>query len=491
MSVRVRFAPSPTGYLHIGGLRTALYNYLFARSRGGTFVLRIEDTDRTRFVSDAEQDIISSIRWAGLDYDEGPDVDGPQGPYRQSERRLQYEQAAERLVELGHAYYAFDTAEELERMRQRLQADGNPSPSYDVGSRSTMRNSLTLGASEVESLLSKGEPYVVRLKVPEGETLSFVDAIRGEVSFESTEIDDQVLVKSDGMPTYHLANVVDDHAMEITHVIRGEEWLPSTPKHILLYRYLGWTPPQMAHLPLILSPTGGKLSKRKADAQGIPVLVRDYISSGYEPEALVNYLAFLGWNPGTEQEIFTIDELAAAFSLERVGQSGVQFDADKLRWMNEQHLRGLDDKELLARVRPSLSDEGLAANEDYLSQVLELMRDRISLSTDLSDSRYFFEDPKEYDDAGVRKRWKDDSATLLTAYADALDQVATFDAASTEESLREIAEQNEAGAGRIIHPVRLALTGVTFGPGLFELMELLGRETCVRRIRRAVERIPA
>ncbi|MDX1430704.1 MAG: glutamate--tRNA ligase, partial [Rhodothermales bacterium] len=470
---------------------TALYNYLFARSRGGTFVLRIEDTDRTRFVSDAEQDIISSIRWAGLDYDEGPDVDGPQGPYRQSERRLQYMTAAERLVELGHAYYAFDTAEELERMRQRLQADGNPSPSYDVGSRSTMRNSLTLGASEVESLLSKGEPYVVRLKVPEGETLSFVDAIRGEVSFESTEIDDQVLVKSDGMPTYHLANVVDDHAMEITHVIRGEEWLPSTPKHILLYRYLGWTPPQMAHLPLILSPTGGKLSKRKADAQGIPVLVRDYISSGYEPEALVNYLAFLGWNPGTEQEIFTIDELAAAFSLERVGQSGVQFDADKLRWMNEQHLRGLDDKELLARVRPSLSDEGLAANEDYLSQVLELMRDRISLSTDLSDSRYFFEDPKEYDDAGVRKRWKDDSATLLTAYADALDQVATFDAASTEESLREIAEQNEAGAGRIIHPVRLALTGVTFGPGLFELMELLGRETCVRRIRRAVERIPA
>ncbi len=489
MSARVRFAPSPTGYLHIGGLRTALYNYLFARRNGGSFVLRIEDTDRSRFVPDAEDDIIEALHWSGLVHDEGPGKEDAFGPYRQSERTDRYLDAANRLLEAGHAYYAFDTEEELEAMRNRLSSAGNPSPSYDMNTRSAMRNSLTLPAEEVNELLSSEAPRVVRLKVPASDTVRFVDAIRGEVTFDSSDVDDQVLIKSDGMPTYHLANVVDDHAMEITHVIRGEEWLPSTPKHILLYRFLGWKPPEMAHLPLILSPTGGKLSKRKADKQNVMVLVRDYMEAGYEPEALVNYLAFLGWNPGTEQEVFRLSELEKVFSLDRVGQSGVQFNPDKLRWYNEQHLRSLEDPQILQRAQPHLRKASLKAPEDYLLRVIGLMRERITFAADIAANRYFFEDPQEFDANGLKKRWKQDSPALLTRYAEALEE-SSFDAEVVEKALREVAEHNDVGAGRIIHPVRLALSGVTFGPGLFELMELLGKETCLRRLRTAVESIP-
>jgi glutamyl-tRNA synthetase len=486
--VRVRFAPSPTGLLHIGGLRTALYNYLFARRRGGAFILRIEDTDQERFVEEAETDIIASLKWAGLPYDEGPEIGGPLGPYHQSQRKNVYRVYAEQLVEAGHAYYAFDTPEEVEAMRERLHKSGNPSPRYDASTRTDMKNSLTLPESEVKQRLESGEEYVIRLKVPPGDTVRFEDLIRGWVSFEAAEVDDQVLVKSDGMPTYHLANVVDDHLMQITHVIRGEEWLPSTPKHMLLYQFFGWEAPRMAHLPLILSPSGGKLSKRNADNLGIPVSVKQYRDKGYEPAALLNFLAFLGWNPGTEQELFTLDELVDAFTVERVGSSGVQFNLDKLNWYNEQFIRRLPPQELAGKARTYLEQKGYRPDQAYLERVAVLMQERITFVEDLAVSgSYFFDDPKEYDPEGVRKRWTGDAGDLLAAYADRLEKLPDFDHHTTEQALRELAEERKMGGGKIIHPVRLALSGVTMGPSLFEMIEVLGRDTCVRRIRRAVE----
>ncbi len=486
--VRVRFAPSPTGLLHIGGLRTALYNYLFARKHGGQFLLRIEDTDRGRYVEEAEPDILASLAWAGLSYDEGPGRGGPHAPYYQSQRQEHYRHYAEQLVEAGYAYYAFDTPEEVQAMRERMQQAGNPSAKYDAVTRRHMNNALTLSDDEVQRRLEAGQPYVIRLKVPRSELVHFKDLIRGEVTFASSRIDDQVLLKSDGMPTYHLANIVDDHLMEITHVIRGEEWLSSTPKHILLYQFLGWTPPTMAHLPLILSPTGGKLSKRNAEKMGIPVSVRQYREAGYEPEALLNFLAFLGWNPGTEEEVFTLEGLVEAFSIDRVGSAGVQFNLDKLRWFNQQHLRRLSADDLLARVRLHLQDHSYAADAAYLRRVTDLLHDRMTLADDLATTyRFFFEDPTEYDEKGVKKRWKEDSTALLTAYADRLEQADPFSEETAEAILRALAEENQAGAGRIIHPTRLAVSGTTAGPSLFAMMDVLGRETCVRRLRRAVE----
>lgn len=487
-SVRVRFAPSPTGLLHIGGLRTALYNYLLARKHGGQFVLRIEDTDQERYVEEAEPDILASLRWAGLTFDEGPEVGGAAGPYHQSKRRERYHRYAAELVEAGHAYYAFDTVEELEAMRERHTQAGNPAPKYDAATRGEMQNALTLPEAEVQQRLEAGQPYVVRLKVPADETIRFEDRIRGWVSFDTAGLDDQVLVKSDGMPTYHLANVVDDHLMGITHVIRGEEWLPSTPKHILLYRFFGWAPPEMAHLPLIMSPTGGKLSKRNAEEMGIPVSVRQYREAGYEPGALINFLAFLGWNPGTEQELFTLDELVDAFDLQRVGSSGVQFNLDKLRWYNEQYLRRLTPAALAERARPHVEAAGFTPEADYLEAVATLMQERIGFARELAtEGRYFFEAPAAYEEAGVQKRWKADAPELLTAYADRLEQADVFTAEAAEAVLRTLAEERGVGAGRIIHPTRLAVSGVTFGPSLFHMMAVLGRAACVRRMRRAVE----
>ncbi|MDX1741796.1 MAG: glutamate--tRNA ligase, partial [Rhodothermales bacterium] len=478
--------PSPTGYLHIGGLRTALYNFLLARHDGGTAVLRIEDTDRSRFVSDAEEDIHRALSWAGLAFDEGPEYGGELGPYRQSQRTAHYSAAADELLAAGHAYLAFDTAEDLDVLRNSPAPEGQGVNRYSSTTRMSMKNSLSLDPAEVQRLLQEGTPHVVRLKVPTGETVTFKDIIRGEVAFRSEEIDDQILVKSDGMPTYHLANVVDDHLMGITHVIRGEEWLPSTPKHVLLYQALGWDVPQLAHLPLILSPTGGKLSKRNAASQGIPVLVRDYVEAGFEPEALLNYIALLGWNPGTDRELFDLEDLIREFSLDRVGSSGVQFSMDKLRWFNEQHLRQLDTDGLVQRVRPHLTAAGFRPTDDFLQRVVELMRERIILASDLADADYFFRDPDTFDPKGVAKRWKDDSPALLSEYAKRLEEDDNFGASSAEEVLRGLADELEVGAGRIIHPVRLALSGVTFGPGLFELMEVLGQESSVRRIRSAV-----
>lgn len=486
--VRVRFAPSPTGLLHIGGLRTALYNYLFARKHGGTFILRIEDTDQERYVEEAEPDIIDSLQWAGLAYDEGPEVGGPHAPYYQSQRQKRYQALAQQLVEAGYAYLAFDTPDELDAMRERLQAAGNPAPKYDAVTRQAMTNSLTLSDEEMRVRIERGEPYVVRLKVMPGHAVHFEDAIRGAVSFDTEGIDDQVLLKSDGLPTYHLANVIDDHDMGITHVIRGEEWLPSTPKHMLLYQAFDWDAPQMAHLPLILSPTGGKLSKRNAEKMGIPVSVRDYRAAGYEPEALLNFLAFLGWNPGTEQEQFSLDELVGAFSLDRVGSAGVQFNLDKLRWFNEQHLRALSADELVHRARPALAAAGVEAEDDYLRAVAELMQERISFSGELvTEGSYFFSDPTTYDEQGVKKRWKADSAELVRELADRLEQLDAFTAEAIEAEIHAFAEARGAGLGRVMAPLRLAVSGVMGGPSVYHMITVLGKTASVRRMRKAAE----
>jgi glutamyl-tRNA synthetase len=486
-SVRVRFAPSPTGLLHIGGLRTALYNYLIARKHDGEFLLRIEDTDQERYVEDAEADIIDALSWTGLAYDEGPEVGGDYGPYRQSERSDLYREYAEKLVDADAAYYAFDTEEELEALRE--QADGSDgTPAYDASTRRDMRNSLTMADDEVERKIDAGEDYVVRLKVPRQRTIHFQDEVRGGVTFESEEVDDQVLLKSDGLPTYHLANVVDDHLMEISHVIRGEEWLSSTPKHVLMYEALGWEPPTFAHLPLIMSPEGGKLSKRDANRLGIPVYVNDYREAGYEPDGLLNFLALLGWNPGTEQELFDLEEMAEAFSLDRVGASGVQFDLDKLRWVNEHYVRDLSVEELAERARPVVEAEGYEISDERLHTICGLVQERIQVAPEVvTDNRYFFEDPDEYEEEGVEKRWKEASADLLLKYADRLEDVDAFDVDTVETVLRDLADEEDVGAGAIIHPVRLSVSGRSYGPGVFGLMAAVGKEACIRRMRRAVE----
>ena len=486
--VRVRFAPSPTGLLHIGGLRTALYNYLFVRRLGGQFLLRLEDTDRERFVPEAERDILDGLQWAGIEYDEGPDIGGPVEPYRQSERREIYLEHIQFLIDRGHAYYAFDTPEEIEAMRTRLRDAGNPAPRYDASSRKQMVNSFTLTQEEVQARIARGDPYVVRLHVPENRSVQFDDIVRGNVSFESSQIDDQVLLKSDGLPTYHLANVVDDHAMGITHIIRGEEWLSSTPKHILLYEYFAWEAPVMVHLPLILSPSGGKLSKRKAEKAGIPVFLVHYREAGYEPEALINFLAFLGWNPGTEQEIFSMEELISAFDLERIGHAGAQFDLDKLQWFNQQYLHALEPAEFRRRIAPELEKAGISADPSYVDAVIELMKERVDFAKEfITTAGYFFEDPESYDEKGVAKRWKEDSPLLLNAYATRLEAAESLDAEFCETALKEVVEEHEAGLGRLMAPLRLALSGVMQGPGLYDMMVVLGKETSLRRINRAIE----
>ena len=450
--------------------------------------MRIEDTDRERYVPDAEQYIKDSLAWCGISYDEGPDKEGGYGPYRQSERKELYHRYVQQLLDAGNAYYAFDSKDELTAMRERLTTKENPSPKYDAESRLSMNNSFTLSADEVTSRISNGDPYVVRLKVPEGEQVQFEDTVRGMVAFDTAQIDDQILLKSDGMPTYHMANVVDDHLMGITHIIRGEEWLSSTPKHILLYRYLGWEPPKMAHLPLILSPTGGKLSKRKADKMGIPINVLEYRDAGYEPEPLVNFLSFLGWNPGTEQEIFTLDGLTNAFTVERVGSAGVQFNTEKLNWYNQQFIKDLPLDELVSRVRPYLEEAGIAADDNYLKNVLEIMQERLVLAKDLVGvGSFFFADPGEYDAKGVKKRWKQDTGEILSSYVSSLDELDSFTAEQIDPALKAYAEAGEIGLGKLMAPLRLALCGVLQGPDLFKTMELLGKEKVVSRIQKAIE----
>jgi glutamyl-tRNA synthetase len=475
-SVRVRFAPSPTGMLHIGGLRTALYNYLFAQHHKGTFILRIEDTDQTRYVAGAEDDIRTSLKWAGLHYSEGPDVGGQHGPYRQSERSELYLTYATQLIANGHAYYAFDSAEEIEAMRERLSTAGVAQPKYDALTRQSMKNSLTLTSEEVTTRLNSGEAYVVRLKVPENQQVIFDDLIRGTVSFHTSELDDQVLLKSDGLPTYHLANVVDDHTMAISHVIRGEEWLSSAPKHILLYRAFGWDAPQMAHLPLIMSPAGGKLSKRNAEALGIPVNVRDYVSGRYEPDALINFLAFLGWNPGDEREMMSLDELVEAFSLEKVSKSGAVFNFDKLMWYNAHYLRARSDEDLLPAVRAEADAAGFSdCSDTFLLGVIRLMKERVARIPEfLQAGRFFFEAPSEYEEKTAAKAWKGDASELVEAYRLAISELADYSAEALKSALSDLVESRGLGFGKLMLPVRLAVSGTGGGPDLFETLALLG-----------------
>ncbi len=499
-NIRVRFAPSPTGFVHIGGLRTALYNFLFAKKHGGTFILRIEDTDQSRFVEGATENLISVLEWAGLVPDEGPKQGGSFGPYFQSQRTEIYQKYAQQLLEKGQAYYAFDTPEELDAKREQLRKSGQSSYRYNFQVRQQMRNSLTMSEVEVKATVAAGVPYVIRLLVPEARQFEVDDVIRGHVVFDSREVDDQVLLKSDGFPTYHLANVVDDHLMQITHVIRGEEWLSSVPKHLQLYEYFGWQPPLMAHLPLIFNPDGSKMSKREIQSLDemptgkVDPDVASYIKKGYEKEALLNYIALLGWNPGEgdERQIFSLQELINEFSLERINKSAAIFDIKKLNWLNSEHLSKRDAKTLAEQFKPELAANGLSySSDEYLVRVVDLLKTRLHFANEfVAIGSYFFTDPTQYDLEGVKKRWQEDSANLVLEFSEEISKLAAFNAQEIESALRRVGERRGVAAGKIIHPVRLAATGLSVGPGLFELLELLGQETLMRRLKKGAEIIP-
>lgn len=501
--VRVRFAPSPTGALHIGGVRTALYNYLLARKTNGTMILRIEDTDQTRFVPGAEEYIMKSLEWVGIKIDEGVDQGGPHAPYRQSERKAIYKQYAQKLIDEGNAYYAFDTEEELEAMRNRLKATGSSHQQYSATTRMMMDNSLTLSESEVAQKLAAGTPYVIRLKVPDSEEIELNDLIRGEVKVHSSQIDDKVLMKSDGMPTYHLANVVDDYLMQITHVIRGEEWLPSAPLHVLLYRFLGWEKqmPQFAHLPLLLKPDGnGKLSKRDADKAGFPLfplnwtdpntgeLSKGFRESGYLPDALINFLAFLGWNPGTEQEIFSMQELINSFTVERIGKAGARFDILKAQWFNQQYLKARTDDELAVYLLEALPPN--SCSQEKAAKICGMLKERVTFTHDFATQALFlFEAPKEYDAQVISKKWNDDAVNVLTAFSEALTKLTNPTAEVIKTTLEQVTSSLNIGTGKILQALRVAITGAGSGPDLMLSMEILGSHEVVTRIQRAIATI--
>jgi glutamyl-tRNA synthetase len=478
--IRVRFAPSPTGYLHVGGLRTALYNYLFAKHHHGKFILRIEDTDQSRKVEGAVENLIQTLKWAGVEYDEGPDKDGGFGPYIQSQRLPVYITHAKELIQKGHAYYCFCSTERLAEVKNKNKELKLPF-SYD-------RHCRNIAPDEAQRRVDAGEPHVIRMKMPlEGE-LTFEDIIRGKVTIGFNVLDDQVLIKSDGFPTYHLAVVVDDHLMGITHVIRGEEWLSSVPKHFLLYQFFGWEVPVMAHLPLLLNPDKSKLSKRQGD-----VAVEDYRNKGYLKEALVNFVAFLGWNPGDDRELFSIEQLVQEFSLERVGKSGAVFNVEKLNWLNQQHLRLKSYEELSMVMKPLLAAKGITVSDDaYLETVIALLKDRLTFPQDFVDiSEYFFVEPTSYDEAAIKKNWETETPARVRRLADTFNALTEFTHDSIETALRALAEQLQVKTSKLIHPTRLALSGKSAGPGLFEMMVVLGKETVVRRLRTAAEKISA
>ena len=497
--VRVRFAPSPTGPLHIGGVRTALFNYLFARQHGGDLVFRIEDTDSNRFVPGAEEYIIESFRWLGIKFDEGVSFGGDKGPYRQSERRPIYKKYVDQLLEAGKAYIAFDTPEELEAKRNEI-----PNFQYDTRTRGMMRNSLTMPASEVQDEIDGGSQYVVRFLIQPGEEILVNDMIRGEVRVKSDILDDKVLYKSaDELPTYHLANIVDDHLMEITHVIRGEEWLPSAPLHVLLYRAFGWedTMPRFAHLPLLLKPEGkGKLSKRDGDRLGFPVFPLEwhdpktgevssgFRESGYFPEAVVNFLAMLGWNPGTEQELFSLAELVEAFDIGRCSKAGAKFDYQKGIWFNHEYILRKSNEEIAQLFAPIVANNGIDEPLERVTQVVAMMKDRVSFVKELWPlCSFFFIPPVEYDEKTRKKRWKDDSAKCMAELADLLEQLDDFSLESQEEAVKAWIEQNDYKLGNIMNAWRLTLVGEGKGPGMFDISAFLGKEETLRRMRRAIE----
>lgn len=501
-AVRVRFAPSPTGALHIGGVRTALYNYLLAKKTNGTMILRIEDTDQTRFVPGAEEYIKESLAWVGIKIDEGAGVGGSHEPYRQSERITIYKEYAQKLLDAGHAYYAFDSSEELEAMRNRLKAAGSSNQQYSAATRLTMNNSLTLSKDELKKKLERGDAYVIRLSVPADEEIHLNDLIRGDVNVNSSQIDDKVLMKSDGMPTYHLANVVDDYLMKISHVIRGEEWLPSAPLHVLLYRFLGWENdmPQFAHLPLLLKPDGnGKLSKRDADQMGFPIfplnwtdrntneLAKGFRESGYLPEALINFLAFLGWNPGTEQELFSMDELIEAFSIERIGKAGARFDIHKAHWFNQQYLKTKTDEELSAYLLESLANENITCSKEKALKICSVMRERVTFTQDFwLQGKFFFEAPASFDDQVVKKKWNDEAIQVLTAFSQAMSQLTNTTAETAKATLESVTTSFGIGTGKILQALRISITGGASGPDLMVTMEILGNKEVVNRIDHAL-----
>lgn len=499
--VRVRFAPSPTGPLHMGGVRTALFNYLFAKKNGGKFLLRIEDTDQTRFVPGAEEYIVESLKWCGIKIDEGATVGGEYGPYKQSERKALYKQYADQLIEAGHAYYAFDTAEELDAERKKCEQD-KKTFIYNHSTRNNLNNSLVLSKEEVEKRISSGEAYVVRFKMPENEILELKDLIRGDVSFQTSLLDDKVLYKSDGMPTYHLANVVDDYLMKISHVIRGEEWLPSMPLHVLLYRTLGWTNemPEFAHLPLILKPVGkGKLSKRDGDKLGFPVFPLEwhdpksgdkssgYREDGYFPEAFVNMLAFLGWNPGTEQEIFSLDELSEIFTLDRVGKSGSKFDPEKTKWYNHQYLISKSNEEVADLFKLILDEKSIDYSKFNLPHICGLVKDRAQFISELwEQTSFFFVAPEEYDAKAAKKNWKEATPALMQELVDLLKECNDFSAEVLEPIVKEWITSKEIGFGKIMNPFRLSLVGAGKGPHIFDITEIIGKKETILRIEKAI-----
>ena len=496
--VRVRFAPSPTGPLHMGGVRTALYNYLFARNHGGKMILRIEDTDSQRFVPGAEEYIIESLRWCGIEIDEGVGVGGPHAPYRQSERREIYLKYALQLVETGWAYYAFDTAAELDALRKECESRGETF-AYNYTVREKLPTSLSLSAEEVRERIDRGDQWVIRFKMPVDETVEMDDLIRGHVKVNTSTLDDKVLYKSvDALPTYHLANIVDDHLMEISHVIRGEEWLPSLPLHYLLYRAFGWesSRPQFAHLPLLLKPTGGgKLSKRDGDKMGFPVFplfwrspstgetARGYREDGYFPEAFVNMLALLGWNPGTEQEIFSMQELIDAFSLDRVSKSGARFQPDKAKWFNAQYMHRKSDAELAALFQPILREHGVEVSDEIAGRAAGIMKERATFITDLWDlTSYFFIAPHEYDEKQVKKYWKGDNPAHLAEVREVLASIDDFSLENTERVVNAWIAEKGYGMGQVMNTLRLALVGAGKGPGMYDVTSFLGKEETLRRI---------
>ncbi|WP_018462886.1 glutamate--tRNA ligase [Segatella paludivivens] len=497
--VRVRFAPSPTGALHIGGVRTALYNYLFARQHGGELVFRIEDTDSHRFVEGAEEYILESFRWLGIKFDEGVSFGGKHGPYRQSERRDIYKQYVKQLLDNGNAYVAFDTPEELEAKHTEIH-----NFQYDAHTRLLMRNSLTLSKEEVDKLIEDGVQYTVRFKIEPGVDVHVNDMIRGDVVIKSDILDDKVLYKSaDELPTYHLANIVDDHLMEITHVIRGEEWLPSAPLHVLLYRAFGWeeTMPRFAHLPLLLKPEGkGKLSKRDGDRLGFPVFPLEWhdpktgeISSGYRengyfPEAVVNFLALLGWNPGTEQELFSLDELVKVFDISRCSKAGAKFDFQKGIWFNHEYILRKSDDEIAALFAPIVADNGVNETIERITEVVHMMKDRVNFVNELWPlCSFFFVQPSEYDEKTVKKRWKEYSAQQMTELAEVLEGIEDFSVECQESVVMKWVEEKEYKLGDVMNAFRLTLVGIGKGPGMFDISAFLGKEETLMRLRKAIE----
>jgi len=497
--VRVRFAPSPTGPLHMGGVRTALYNYLFAKKNNGTFLIRIEDTDQTRFVPGAQDYIMDALNWCGIMPTEGPGLGGEYGPYVQSERQELYRPYAEQLVKDDKAYYAFDTAEDLDRMREQAKQMGMPNWQYNHVSRTTLKNSLTLPQDQVDELLANNTPYVIRMKMPRNRDIRFEDIIRGWVVVNTNNLDDKVLFKSDGMPTYHLANIVDDHLMKISHVIRGEEWLPSAPLHVMLYEAFGWDCPEFAHLPLLLRPDGnGKLSKRDGDRLGFPVFPTDwttaegelysgYREKGYFPEAFINMLAFLGWNPGTTQEIFSLDELCEAFTLDRVSKAGAKFDPDKTKWFQQQYLRSTSNAELAEMLTKYTGEK---YSKEQLETVCHLMKERATFVQDIfTEGKYLLEKPENFDEQTVSKKWKDDSAELMKEWITIFSAIENFEHDSIENAFKTFLEQKGMGIGAFLPLFRLLITGTGMGPSMFEIAAFLGKQECIDRMNQGLTKV--